>query len=219
MVDGWIVNATLGALVLLSAVTWTIAWIKLRQDRLLLRAMKTFEKEFFAARTWPQLQALTGQASGPLAGISAAGVGAVQDVLDCGPGDLMDPQLNVERALHQAIQEQLRTQERGLSELATIGSISPFVGLFGTVWGIMNALTHIGETGQASIDVVAGPVGEALIATAVGIAVAVPAVLFYNLLLRKQKLRVTQMEAFVDAFTRVAMRHLAATRTALKGAA
>ena len=215
MVDGLIVNATLGALVLLSAVTWTIAWIKLRQDALLLRAMKTFEKAFFAARTWPQLQVLTQQTSGPLAGISAAGVGAVQDVLDCGPGDLMDPQLIVERALHQAIQEQLRAQERGLSELATIGSISPFVGLFGTVWGIMNALTRIGETGQASIDVVAGPVGEALIATAVGIAVAVPAVLFYNLLLRKQKLRVTQMEAFVDAFTRVAMRHLAA----LKGAA
>ena len=215
MVDGLIVNATLGALVLLSAVTWTIAWIKLRQDALLLRAMKTFEKEFFAARTWPQLQVLTRQTSGPLAGISAAGMGAVEDVLDGGPGDLMDPQLNVERALHQAIQEQLRAQERGLSELATIGSISPFVGLFGTVWGIMNALTRIGETGQASIDVVAGPVGEALIATAVGIAVAVPAVLFYNLLLRKQKLRVTQMEAFVDAFTRVAMRHL----TALKGAA
>jgi biopolymer transport protein ExbB len=106
------------------------------------------------------------------------------------------------------MQEQLRTQERGLSELATIGSISPFVGLFGTVWGIMNALKQIGESGQASIDVVAGPVGEALIATAVGIAVAVPAVLFYNFLLRKQKLRVTQMESFSDAFARLAMKHL-----------
>jgi biopolymer transport protein ExbB len=121
---------------------------------------------------------------------------------------LVDPQLALERALHQSMQEQLRTQERGLSELATIGSISPFVGLFGTVWGIMNALKHIGESGQASIDVVAGPVGEALIATAVGIAVAVPAVLFYNFLLRKQKLRVTQMESFSDAFARLAMKHL-----------
>jgi biopolymer transport protein ExbB len=213
MLDGLIVNATLAALVLLSVVTWTIAWLKLRQNAALLRAMKTFEQDFFAARTWAQLQALAQQASGPLAGIAAAGVSAVQDVLDSGPTDLIDPQLNVERALHQAMQEQLRAQERGLSELATVGSISPFVGLFGTVWGIMNALKHIGETGQASIDVVAGPVGEALIATAVGIAAAVPAVLFYNLLLRKQKLRLTQMEAFADAFARVAMKHVAATRS------
>lgn len=213
MLDGLIVNATLGVLVLLSVVTWTIAWLKLRQNAALLRTMKTFEQDFFAARTWAQLQALAQQARGPLAGIAAAGVSAVQDVLDSGPTDLIDPQLNVERALHQAMQEQLRTQERGLSELATVGSISPFVGLFGTVWGIMNALKHIGETGQASIDVVAGPVGEALIATAVGIAAAVPAVLFYNLLLRKQKLRVTQMEAFADAFARVAMKHVAAVRS------
>ena len=148
--------------------------------------------------------------------MAVAGVNAVEDFLASGPIALMDPQLNLERALHQSLQEQLRKQERGLSELATIGSISPFVGLFGTVWGIMNALKHIGETGQASIDVVAGPVGEALIATAVGIAVAVPAVLFYNFLLRKQKLRVTQMEAFADAFARLAMKHLSFAQGAVK---
>ena len=214
MLDGLIINVTLGVLLLLSVLTWTIAWIKLRQGALQVREMKTFEQDFFAARSWAQLSILAQQGSGPLSKIAAAGVDAVQDVLDSGPFALIDPQLSVERALQQAIQTQLRAQERGLSELATIGSISPFVGLFGTVWGIMNALKHIGETGQASIDVVAGPVGEALIATAVGIAVAVPAVLFYNLLLRKQKLRVTQMEAFADAFARVAMKHVAANRGA-----
>ena len=72
-----------------------------------------------------------------------------------------------------------RTQE-GLAVLATVGSTAPFVGLFGTVWGIYNALVKIGASGQASIDRVAGPVGEALIMTAAGIAVAVPAVLAYN---------------------------------------
>jgi biopolymer transport protein ExbB len=72
-----------------------------------------------------------------------------------------------------------------MSLLATVGSTSPFVGLFGTVWGIYHALTAIGVAGQASIDKVAGPVGEALIMTAIGLAVAVPAVLGYNWLLRR----------------------------------
>jgi biopolymer transport protein ExbB len=77
--------------------------------------------------------------------------------------------------------------QSGLSFLATVGSTAPFVGLFGTVWGIYHALIAIGIAGQASIDRVAGPVGEALIMTAIGLAVAVPAVLGYNWLLRRNK--------------------------------
>jgi biopolymer transport protein ExbB len=75
----------------------------------------------------------------------------------------------------------------GLAVLATVGSTAPFVGLFGTVWGIYHALTAIGLAGQASIDKVAGPVGEALIMTAIGLAVAVPAVLAYNWMIRRNK--------------------------------
>lgn len=216
MLDAFIVQATLGVLVLLSVVTWSIAWVKVRQDQRLVRQMKAFDKDFFAVRSWPQLTGLAQTSQGPLAYMTMSGVNAVQDLLADGPLALLDPQLHVERAVHQAMQEQLRQQERGLSELATIGSISPFVGLFGTVWGIMNALKHIGETGQASIDIVAGPVGEALIATAVGIAVAVPAVLFYNFLLRRQKLRVTQMDAFSDGLTRLAMKHLSSAQGTAK---
>lgn len=78
-------------------------------------------------------------------------------------------------------------QQSGLDELATIGSTAPFVGLFGTVWGIYNALIKIGASGQASLDKVAGPVGEALIMTAIGLAVAVPAVLCYNWLVRRNR--------------------------------
>jgi len=78
--------------------------------------------------------------------------------------------------------------QSGLGLLATVGSTAPFVGLFGTVWGILNALIAIGIAGQASIDRVAGPVGEALIMTAIGLFVAVPAVLGYNWLLRRNKL-------------------------------
>ena len=84
----------------------------------------------------------------------------------------------------------------GLAVLATVGSTAPFVGLFGTVWGIYNALVKIGISGQASIDKVAGPVGEALIMTAIGLAVAVPAVMGYNWLVRRNKAIMDQTRAF-----------------------
>ncbi len=84
----------------------------------------------------------------------------------------------------------------GMGFLATVGSTSPFIGLFGTVWGILNALTAIGLAGQASIDKVAGPVGAALIMTAIGLAVAVPAVLGYNRLLNRNKACMSQVRAF-----------------------
>lgn len=86
--------------------------------------------------------------------------------------------------------------QSGLSFLATVGSTAPFVGLFGTVWGIYHALTAIGMSGQASIDKVAGPVGEALIMTAIGLAVAVPAVLGYNWLVRRNKVAMEQVKNF-----------------------
>jgi biopolymer transport protein ExbB len=84
----------------------------------------------------------------------------------------------------------------GMAVLATVGSTAPFVGLFGTVWGIYNALVKIGISGQASIDKVAGPVGESLIMTAIGLAVAVPAVMGYNWLLRRNKAVMDQTKAF-----------------------
>jgi biopolymer transport protein ExbB len=84
----------------------------------------------------------------------------------------------------------------GMAVLATVGSTAPFVGLFGTVWGIYNALVKIGISGQASIDKVAGPVGESLIMTAIGLAVAVPAVMGYNWLIRRNKAVMDQTKAF-----------------------
>ncbi|MFG6456180.1 MotA/TolQ/ExbB proton channel family protein [Roseateles sp. BYS96W] len=84
----------------------------------------------------------------------------------------------------------------GLGFLATVGSTSPFIGLFGTVWGILNALTAIGQAGQASIDKVAGPVGAALIMTAIGLVVAVPAVLGYNWLVNRNKSVMSQVRSF-----------------------
>jgi biopolymer transport protein ExbB len=100
--------------------------------------------------------------------------------------------MSVQRAMEN-IQNRLQD---GLAFLATVGSTAPFVGLFGTVWGIYHALTAIGIAGQASIDKVAGPVGEALIMTAVGLAVAVPAVLGYNWLVRRNKVAMEGVRTF-----------------------
>lgn len=91
----------------------------------------------------------------------------------------------------------------GLAFLATVGSTSPFVGLFGTVWGIYHALTAIGLSGQASIDKVAGPVGEALIMTAIGLAVAIPAVLGYNVLAKRSKAAMDQVREFSEEINAV----------------
>src|SRR5688572_10221616 len=93
----------------------------------------------------------------------------------------------IDRALRQAVTRESSRLEGGLTLLATVGSSAPFVGLLGTVWGIYHALIRIGASGQASIDVVAGPVGEALIMTAIGLFVAIPAVLAYNFFVRSNR--------------------------------
>ena len=100
------------------------------------------------------------------------------------------------RSIQRAIGNVQSRLQDGLAVLATVGSTSPFVGLFGTVWGIYNALVKIGMSGQASIDKVAGPVGESLIMTAIGLAVAVPAVLGYNWLVRRNKAIMEDVNAF-----------------------
>jgi biopolymer transport protein ExbB len=102
----------------------------------------------------------------------------------------------IDASVERAITSVSNRLQDGLAFLATVGSTAPFVGLFGTVWGIYHALTAIGIAGQASIDKVAGPVGEALIMTAIGLAVAVPAVLGYNFLVRRNKSVMERVRAF-----------------------
>jgi len=102
----------------------------------------------------------------------------------------------VDRALRQAVTRESLRLESGLTVLATVGSTAPFVGLLGTVWGIYHALIKIGQTGQASIDAVAGPVGEALIMTALGLFVAIPAVLAYNFFVRLNRVTNNKFDTF-----------------------
>lgn len=209
--SNWIVDLTLLGLMLLSIATWSIAVIKYRTFRAETRQSENFLEQLGKERNWCQRATLANQGHGPFAQLAQVGFATCRELAgEEGHGcDGQELQEILERELLKQLQAMNRRRERGLAELASIGSTAPFIGLFGTVWGIMNALKTITATGQASIDVVAGPIGEALIATAVGIATAIPAVLTYNYFLRQQRVHVTDLDGFLDDFVRRAMRHRA----------
>jgi biopolymer transport protein ExbB len=208
-VNSPIVTLTLLALLLLSVVTWSVGLYKLWRQLQGGRQNRIFREAFWAARNWQDAAALSRHGEGDLALLAQAGFAELDElrVQHEGLKHLGAPQEVMERLLRQQVQNIQRYHERGLAELATIGSTAPFVGLFGTVWGIMHALQNIGQSGSASLDVVAGPIGEALIATAIGIATALPAVLFYNLFLRRLKVHVTDLDNFAHDFLRLAAKH------------
>ena len=192
-----IVPGTLYALLGLSIITWVLIALKAAQVLRNGQRNRRFKEAFWHAADLEAAQGLAGH-DGPIARLSQAGLKSIADT-DHPGNDLEhtgDRQDLLERALRQQIQRERRSLESGLAMLASVGSTAPFVGLFGTVWGIMYALTQIGVTGSASLEVVAGPIGEALIATAVGIAVAVPAVLAYNFFLRRLKLSAADLDDF-----------------------
>lgn len=208
-VDSPVVGATLLLLIFLSVVTWSIAllklWRQLKNDKL----NRAFSDVFWAARDWQAAAEVAQLDSSDLARLAQAGFTEVKN-LSAEQQDLKHigaPQDVLERMLRQQVENMQRYNERGLAELATIGSTTPFVGLFGTVWGIMHALQEIGTSGSASLDVVAGPIGEALIATAIGIATALPAVLAYNYFLRRLRVQITELENFAHDFVRLALKH------------
>lgn len=203
-----IVELTLGVLLLLSIATWSIAAIKWRAFRAEAKASQNYLSSFRAHRDWASRVRNTESGAGDFAELGRAALVACKEInLDTPDADTQEAQDVIERELRKQTNVITRRRERGLAELASVGSISPFIGLFGTVWGIMNALKTITATGQASIDVVAGPIGEALIATAVGIATAIPAVLAYNYFLRQQRVHVTELNGYGEDILRHAMRN------------
>lgn len=204
-----IVDATLWILIGFSVVTWALILVKGIQHLRISRHNRIYGKQFWGAKDFQAAAALEG-IKGPAARVAAVGFTTLIEA-DGGTTthDLEhtgDRQELLDRRLRQQMQKERGALESGLAILATIGSISPFVGLFGTVWGIMGALTSISKSGSASLDVVAGPIGEALIATAVGIAVAVPAVIGYNFFIRRNKVIWAFLDDFAIDFVHLALK-------------
>lgn len=180
-------------LLIMSIGSWYIMIVKILEQAKMGRQAKAAAKDFWSAGTVQQGAAAL-ETNSPFRFMADAATNAVKKH----EGLMGHIPINdwIAMGIQRAVDRIQSNTQGGLAFLATVGSISPFVGLFGTVWGIYHALTAIGISGQASIDKVAGPVGEALIMTAIGLAVAVPAVLAYNWLVRRNKAVMDDVRAF-----------------------
>lgn len=188
-----VAKGTLLILLLFSIGTWYVIVSKLLAQRKLAKQARDTQKTFWEAGSVRQgLETLDGGT--PFHYIGSVALKATEH--HSGLLEHVDLNTWVVQALHGSVETVKSRLQDGLAFLATVGSTAPFIGLFGTVWGIYHALTAIGVSGQASIDKVAGPVGEALIMTAIGLAVAVPAVLGYNLLVRRNKAALEKVQDF-----------------------
>ncbi len=181
----FVARGTLIILMIMSVGSWYIGIIKVLEQRRMLKDAKEADDKFWHAHSVKEGVAALNEDSAFRFVAEKSSLAAEHH------GTMQTKQLDlntwVGMALQRAIDVIGNRLQSGLAFLATVGSTAPFVGLFGTVWGIYHALTAIGIAGQASIDKVAGPVGEALIMTALGLAVAVPAVLGYNWLVRRNR--------------------------------
>ncbi len=192
-----------------SVATWTLIFFKIWQFFNNSRSNERFESAFWNLPDLKKVKTLSSDlAKGSQARLAYKGLMWLEEH-QRSAGTVLKHRGDSAELLEQALREQLQaeqhTMESGLTLLASIGSTAPFVGLFGTVLGIMNAMHDITESGSTSLDVVAGPIGDALVATAIGIAVAVPAVLAYNFFLRRMKVQRTRLENFVASFLSVAL--------------
>ncbi|NDY91888.1 MotA/TolQ/ExbB proton channel family protein [Ideonella livida] len=188
-----VAKGVLVILALMSMGSWYVIVTKLLEQGRMNRQAKAAETDFWGAGTVRSGAEKLAEGS-PFRFIAEAGLEASKK--HGGLHAKVDFADWVDLSMHRATDRVQRRLTNGMSFLATVGSTSPFVGLFGTVWGIYHALTAIGVAGQASIDKVAGPVGEALIMTAIGLAVAVPAVLGYNWLLRRNSAVMDEVRDF-----------------------
>ncbi|WP_374679747.1 MotA/TolQ/ExbB proton channel family protein [Hydrocarboniphaga effusa] len=190
----FVAKGVLVLMLIMSGATWYIMIVKLIDQTKLFKQAKEANATFWTSKS--VAEGLSKVKTGtPFWYIADRGVAASQHH----EGTLVE-QIDlsswVTMSINRAVDEIQSKLQGGLAVLATVGSTAPFVGLFGTVWGIYHALTAIGISGQASIDKVAGPVGEALIMTAIGLAVAVPAVMGYNWLVRRNKAGMETVRSF-----------------------
>ncbi|HEY5580812.1 MAG TPA: MotA/TolQ/ExbB proton channel family protein [Rhodoferax sp.] len=195
-------------LLIMSMGSWYILIVKVLEQAKMGRQAKAAARGFWSADTVQQGAAAL-EANSPFRFMAEAATTAVKKH----EGLMGHIPLNdwIAMRIQRAVDRIQGNAQGGLAFLATVGSIAPFVGLFGTVWGIYHALTAIGISGQASIDKVAGPVGEALLMTAMGLAVAVPAVLAYNWLVRRNKAVMDEVRAFSSDLHAVVLGSVAKT--------
>lgn len=199
-----VIDGTKYILYLFSVVTWTLILFKIWQLTKNRSNNQKFDEAFWNSESLKAAETLPETVNrGSQARIASAGFQWLRDSATAMGKTLKfhgEPTELLEHALQVQMQKEQHSMEGGLTILASIGSTAPFVGLFGTVLGIMHAMHQITASGSTSLEVVAGPIGDALVATAIGIGVAVPAVLAYNMFLRTVKQQRIELENFVVSF-------------------
>ncbi|HMN21250.1 MAG TPA: MotA/TolQ/ExbB proton channel family protein [Ottowia sp.] len=193
-----VTRATFAALIAMSVLSWVVILIKALDVMRAKRQAQRVEGFWHSSDMAEGLSKLGKDGGNPFRDLALEGreAAAHHRATQAQLHDTLDVSDWISRALHSSIDTSSARLQAGLAILASVGSTAPFVGLFGTVWGIYHALMRISTAGQASIDQVAGPIGEALIMTALGLAVAIPAVLGYNALVRGNKTILARLGRF-----------------------
>ena len=213
---GIVVKLVLVVLLYFSVVSWAIIFYKLLQVHRANSESERFLDFFWKTKRFDAINAqLDRFANSPLTVLFNEGYGELKKLMEKGDDKQQDPAVvstdlggidNIARSLRRATTSEITRLEKYLTFLATTGSTAPFIGLFGTVWGIMTAFKGIGETGSASLAVVAPGIAEALIATAIGLVAAIPAVMGYNHFQNKIRVLIAEMDNFSTEFLNIVQR-------------
>ena len=214
----WVVQAVVLLLLFVSLLSWTAIFRKLLSLGDVARLNDEFEREFWSGKSLQELFAAAQQnakLSGPMERIFASGMREYQKLRErriTDSGLLMD---GARRAMRASLQREMDAIESNLSMLASVGSVSPYVGLFGTVWGIMHAFTGLAQMQQVTLAKVAPGIAEALVATAIGLFAAIPAVLAFNRFSRDIDRVANRLETFIEEFSNILQRNVGAQATTL----
>jgi biopolymer transport protein TolQ len=212
--SGPVVQGVLYLLILTSIASWAVVVYKARQIHAARKGSEAFVAKFWETRNLTEMaKACEAMAENPVAAVFKSGYRelvrlrsskkAQTESLSTDIGGVA----NVERAMRREATQQRTELERLNTFLATVASATPFVGLFGTVWGIMNSFMGLSQTGASTLQAVAPGISEALVATAMGLAAAIPALIAYNHFSRQTRVMVVEMENFSSEFLNIAERH------------
>ncbi len=209
----FVVQAVMALLLLVSLASWAAIFRKLFDLKRVRALNEEFEESFSSGATLNELFASAvknAKKAGPMERIFASGMREFQKLREkriTDPGTLLD---GARRAMRASCQREVDAVESQLSFLATVGSVSPYVGLFGTVWGIMHAFTGLASLQQVTLATVAPGIAEALVATAIGLFAAIPAVVAYNRVARDVDRVANKLETFIEEFSNILQRNVGA---------
>lgn len=204
-----VVLAVMGVLLLASMVSWVMIFQRYFNLQMVLREATQFETEFWSGKDLGQIYVDTSESERNIVGVESIFEAGFKEFSRLRQQASRDPEAvmqNVQRAMRVASSREEQNLETNLPFLATVGSTSPYIGLFGTVWGIMNSFRGLASVGQPNLAVVAPHISEALIATAIGLFAAIPAVIAYNRYSAQVEVIVNRFEVFTDEFSSILYR-------------